>query len=410
MAGVTEITLPADCLTFIYWRSLMIKNSIRFAVPILLLVFLTGIALAVTPTVPTLKVGHVGHDHQIALYVAAEAGRDLEKQYGVYLKELKPQEAYELYDSGRLVANIIMVRVGGGAKMPAALEQGHIEVGLGGLGPIIKFVDKGSPIKVLAPLNNDGDALVLRKEFAASTWAEFIAAIKTARKPIRIGYKDPMANAYMIFIRALADAGIRYGQEPVGPDGKPVQVIMMNLQGEENTLPSLESGIADGVVVNEPSPSLIVHKRIGHRLANLSALPPEGKWKGHPCCVVAAGDAALKEKRPAIKSLLKAIAAGGDLIARDREKAFAAEAKWTKTPPEVGRKSIMNVSYVIRPDEKWVKGVDTWIEMMISSGQFQKNLKGKSPADIRAAMFDLTPMTEALSEMGLVHGKAGGKR
>lgn len=357
---------------------------------------LTGSAIA---AVPTLKVGHVGHDHHIALYVAAEAGRDLEKSYGVYLKELKPQEVYELYDNGRLAATLILVRVGGGAKMPAALEQGHIEVGLGGLGPIIKFVDKGSPIKVLAPLNNDGDALVLRNDVVASTWAEFAALAKNAGKPLRIGYKDPMANAYLIFIRAIAEAGLRYGQEPVGPDGRPVQVIMVNLQGEENALPSLESGIVDGVVVNEPSPSLIVHKKIGRRLANLSALPPEGRWQGHPCCVVAAGETALKEKRSAVVSLLKVIAAGGDLMARDREKAFAAEAKWTKTPPEVGRKSILNVSYVVRPDEKWLKGVDTWIEMMVSSGQFQKNLKGKSPAAIRAALFDLVPMTEALAEM-----------
>lgn len=366
---------------------------------ILLLGMVYGIEAAAEQDIPTLRVGHVGHDHQIALYVAAEAGKELEKRYGVYFKELKPQEVYELYDRGKLVANVHMIRVGGGAKMPAALEQGHIEVGLGGLGPVIKFVDKGSPIKVLAPLNNDGDALVLRNDFAASTWADFVKEVKASKKPLKIGYKDPMANAYMIFIRALTEEGIRFGQEPVDKDGRSVQIIMMNLQGEENALPSLEGGIVDGVVVNEPSPSIIVHKKVGKRLSNLSALPPEGKWKGHPCCVVVASDAALKEKRPVIKSLLKAIAAGGDLMAGDVEKGFAAEAKWTKTAPEVGRKSVMNVTYVIRPDEKWVKGVDNWIEMMLSSGQFQKNLMGKSPAEIRAAMFDLRMMTEALSEI-----------
>jgi NitT/TauT family transport system substrate-binding protein len=242
---------------------------------------------------------------------------------------------------------------------------------------------------------------VLKNDFVASTWADFVKEVKASKKPVKIGYKDPMANAYMIFIRALAEEGIRYGQEPVDKDGKPVQVIMMNLQGEENALPSLEGGIVDGVVVNEPSPSIIVHKKVGKRLSNLSALPPDGKWKGHPCCVVVASDAALNEKRPVIKSLLKAIAAGGDLMAGDMEKGFAAESKWTKTAPEVGRKSILNVTYVVRPDEKWVKGVDTWIDMMISSGQFQKNLKGKTPSEIRTAMFDISIMKEALSEMKL---------
>ncbi len=378
-------------------------------IAVLLLFAVTAMAAkgADEQDVPMIKVGHVGHDHQIALYVAAEAGSDLEKKYDVFLKELKPQEVYELHDRGRRVAIVHMVRVGGGAKMPAAIEQGHIEVGLGGLGPVIKFVDKGSQIKVLAPLNNDGDALVLRPDFVAASWADFVKLVKASKQPVRIGYKDPMANAYMIFIRALGAEGIRYGQEPVGTDGKPVQVVMMNIQGEENALPSLEGGVVDGVVVNEPSPSVIVHRKAGKRLANLSELPPEGRWKGHPCCIVAASETALKEKRPIVKALLKAIAAGGDLMAGDAEKAFAAESKWTKTAPEVGRKSIMNVTYVVTPDEQWVKGVDTWIDMMISSGQFQKNLKGKSPAEVRAAMFDLDLMREALGEMKFAADKSG---
>jgi NitT/TauT family transport system substrate-binding protein len=347
---------------------------------------------------PTLTVGHVGHDHQLALYVAAEAGKTLEKEYGVYLRELKPEEMYELFDGGKLAARVHLVRVGGGAKMPAALEQGHIEVGLGGLGPVVKFIDKGSPLKVLAPLNNDGDALVLRNEFKAASWAEFVNEVKQSPRPLKIGYKDPMANAYMIFARALTEEGIRFGQEPVAADGKPVQIITMNLQGDENTVPSMEGGIVDGVVANEPMPSILVHKKTGRKAADLSGLPPAGKWKDHPCCVVAAGDVALKTKREAVRSLLKVIAAGSDMIARDKAKTLAAEAKWTRTDPAVGEKSIMNVTYVSRADGAWLKAVDTWLDLMKSSNAFQRGLKDKSPADIRAIAFDLAPLEEALAE------------
>ncbi|MBI5102648.1 MAG: ABC transporter substrate-binding protein [Nitrospirae bacterium] len=354
---------------------------------------------------PSIKVGHVGHDHQLALYVAAQAGASLEKDYGVHLKELKPQEVYDLYEKGRLVARVILVRVGGGSKMPAALEQGHIEVGLGGLGPVAKFVDKGAPIKVLAPLNNDGDALIVRTGFKGSSWAEFIREVKVSNRPVRIGYKDPMANAYMILVRALSEEGIRFGQEPVGQDGKPVQVITVNLQGDENALPSLESGIVDAVVVNEPTPTVLVQKKAGHKAADLSDLPPKGRWKGHPCCVVAAADTAIRDKKEIIKVLLKVIASGADLMSKDVEKAIAAEAVWTKTAPETGRKSISHVSYVIRPDETWRRAVDTWLEMMTTSNQFQKNLKGKSIKEIDALLLDLGPMNEALSEMKIGPGK-----
>jgi len=351
--------------------------------------------------VPEITVGHVGHDHQLALYAAAEAGPALEKEYGVRFQELKPQEVYDLFDNGKLIARVHMIRVGGGAKMPAALEQGQIEVGLGGLGPVIKFIDKGSPIKVVAPLNDDGDSLVLRNKLKAASWAEFVSEVKASARPLRIGYKDPMANAYMIFTRALAEEGIRFGQEPQTAEGKSVQVITINLQGDENTLPSMEAGLVDGVVVNEPMPSILVHRKAGHRVADLSALPPAGKWKDHPCCVVAAADKALREKRTIIKSLLKAIAAGGDIIRRDHDKALAAEAKWTKTAPEVGAKSILNVTYVISADRSWLAAVDTWTGLMQASNALQKNLKGKSAGEIRSLAFDLAPLNEALAEMNL---------
>jgi NitT/TauT family transport system substrate-binding protein len=312
---------------------------------------------------------------------------------------LKSQEVYDLYDRGKLVGRIHLVRVGGGAKMPAALEQGHIEVGLGGLGPVVKFVDRGSPLKVLAPLNNDGDALVLRSGLKASDWAEFIRLVKTSPKPLRIGYKEPMANAYLIFSRALDEERIRHGQEPSAPDGRPVQVITVNLQGEENMLPSLESGIVDGVVANEPAPSVLIQKKVGTFVADLSDLPPQGKWKDHPCCVVAANDKALKEKRDIIKSFLKVVAAGADIIARDKEAALEAEAKWTRSAPEVGWRSISHVVYVSRAGEAWLRAVDTWLDMLSSSQSFQKELKDKSAFDIRSIAFDLAPLNEALAEM-----------
>jgi NitT/TauT family transport system substrate-binding protein len=376
-------------------------------VPMLFLVM----ALALVPappsagaedSLPMLKVGHVGHDHQLALYVAADAGRSLEKDYGVYLEPLKDQEVYDLWDGGRRVARLNMIRVGGGSKMPAALEQGHIEVGLGGLGPTVKFVDKGSPLKVLAPLNNDGDMLVVRKDFPAGNWKDFVVAVRASERPVRIGYKDPLSVAYLILVRALEAEGLTYGPDMVDSQGAVVNVVTVNLQGLDNSLPSMEGGIVDGVVVNEPTGSLLVYKGVGKAIADLSSLPPEGKWEGHPCCIVAARTDVIKEKRPIVVSLLKVIAAGGDLIAREPSRALAAEGRWTKTSPEVGKMSIPNVSYVIRPDAVWVSHVDTWVGLMGSAGQFQKVLKGMSDAEVRDTVLDLGPMNEALSGMKLL--------
>lgn len=382
----------------------MLGKTIAHALITAILV-LTPLGHALAGKLPVLRVGHVGHDHQIALYVAADEGKALEKDYGVYLEKLKDQEAYVMHDNGEAVAQVRIIRVGGGSKMPAALEQGHIEVGLGGLGPVAKFVDKGADMKVLAPLNNDGDALVLGSTMKAKSWDDFIKEIKASKRPIKIGYKAPMAVAYMILTRALEEEGISQGSEPFSPDGKQNKVITLNLQGLTNSLPSLESGIVDGVVVNEPMASLLEHKEAGRIVADLSTLPPRGKWEGHPCCVVAARGDSLKKKRGLIKSLLKAIAAGGDLIAKDKKKALRAESRWTRTKREVGRNSIANVDYVFAPDREWIRGVDTWIELMTTSGHFKKGLKDKSPEEVRAKVLDLRLMEEVLKEMGTGQNK-----
>lgn len=352
---------------------------------------------------PVLKVGHVGHDHQIALYVAADAGQSIEKDYGVYLKEVKPQEVYDLYEGGKPIARVLLIRVGGGGKMPAAMEQGSIEVGLGGLAPIVKFIDKGAQFKVIAPLNDDGDSLILGKSMKAKDWAGFVSEIKVSPKPVRIGYKDPLAVAYMILTRGLKEEGISYGTDPAGPDGRPVKVILVNLQELDQMLPSLESGIVDGLVANEPTPSMLVHKGVGRRVADLSSLPPKGKWEDHPCCVVAVTDEALKQKRGIIKALLKVIVAGGDIISRNQAKAIESELNWVHSTKEVATDSLSNVIFISRPAERWLSGVDTWLELMASSNQFSKNLKGKTPKEARSIIMDLGPLNEAVS--GLPEGK-----
>lgn len=355
-------------------------------------------AVAGADDAPVVRVGHVGHDHQLALYVALDAAKSLDKDYGVYVEELKPMEVYDLYDKGKKVARIHLVLVTGGSGMPAALDQGHIEVGLGGLGPVAKFVDKGARVKVLAPLNNDGDALMLRRDFPANDWDEFVKYAKTSPKPVRIGYKDPMAVAYMIFDRGLKEEGISHGVEPTDKDGHPVQVIMVNLQDLASTLPAMENNVVDGAVVNEPMGAILEHKGAGKRAADLSKLPPKGKWENHPCCVVAATEDAISGKRPQVKALLKLIAAGADLMKKDINAAYQAEARWTRVNPEVGKMSIANVTYVGRPDKQWLKGVDTWLDLMTSSGYFNKNLKDKSSGEIRKLLLDMSPMEEAVSD------------
>ena len=122
----------------------------------------------------TLTVGHVGHDHHLALYVAALDR--FRKDYGLGLREVKAREVYDLVESGQAVARLRLVKVGGGSRMPAAMSRGEIEIGLGGTLPVAKFADGGQPFKIICPLQADGDMLVMQANSPVTDWASFVAA------------------------------------------------------------------------------------------------------------------------------------------------------------------------------------------------------------------------------------------
>ena len=155
---------------------------------------------AETPVAPiSLKVGHVGHDHHTALFVALDNASEYARQSGINVKVIEDRKFYELLDQGKKVADLEIMKVGGASKMPTALSQDVIEVGFGGVAPVLASTDSGAPVKLISPLHYKGDMFVVRPEFPAKNWKEFVAAAKAAQKPLRIGYKNPKAVAKLVF-------------------------------------------------------------------------------------------------------------------------------------------------------------------------------------------------------------------
>ncbi|MCK5114582.1 MAG: ABC transporter substrate-binding protein, partial [Phycisphaerae bacterium] len=185
-----------------------------------------------------LTVGHVGHDHQLALFVAALEGERFKKASLPYLKEVKPREVYELIENGKKLALLRFVKVGGGSRMPAAMTRGELDIGLGGVAAVAKFADKGQPFKIICPLQTDGDMLVMRTGSEINDWDSFVAAAKNGKRPLKIGYKAPTAVAKLVFVGALKSAGIPFSQNPAD---KNARVVLINMMSEKSPLPLLES-------------------------------------------------------------------------------------------------------------------------------------------------------------------------
>ncbi len=345
------------------------------------------------PGIPTLTIGHVGHDHQIALGLAAMEPEFMQETCGVHLKELKSREVYRLMAGDKPMAEFLVKVVGGGSRMPTAMSQGKIDIGFGGIPAVIFSVDQGNRAKILCPLNVDGDMLLVRPDFPAKDWNEFVEAVKNSPESVKIGYKAPVAVAKLIFMKGCEAAGIAC--VAAGRAG-PGQVELVNLQGGGNIIPSLEAKAVHGAVINEPFGSLAVHKKTARIVCLLSDLPPEGMWKSHPCCCICATAETIEKHRDVLIALVKMMKAATERINADKVKAAEIAAEWTKKPLEVERMSVPNIVYIVVPGEAYKTGLDRWFEMMNALNKFTGTLEGLSREEAFDRVHDLSIIEEVM--------------
>lgn len=344
---------------------------------------------------PTLRIGHVGHDHQLALYVAALESESRKDAWGLHLRALKPKEVYELVMKDRPIARLHFIQTEGGAGMPAAMSRGEFEVGLGSTIAVAKLADAGQPLKIISPLQTDGDQLVLRKGLPIEDWASFVSAAKAGAKPLRIGYKEPMAVAKMVFERALKAENVSYSH-----DHRPgVGVVLVNFGSEKSPLPLLENGALDGFVMNQPGTAIAVHKGLAKAITDLRNLPPKGKWINHPCCCVAATSKAIQTRGESIKALLKLLLLSTQLIHENQALAIDCAQRWTKNPPAVEAQSVPTVTYLAQPTESWIAGMKTWLEMMEDVQFFKGKYHQISPDEFVHDLCDLDLCRAAIREL-----------
>ncbi|MBN2181059.1 MAG: ABC transporter substrate-binding protein [Sedimentisphaerales bacterium] len=347
-------------------------------------------------TIPvTINVGHVGHDHHTTLFVALDNAEQFSKESGINVKTIEEFKFYELFDKGQKIADMKIVKVGGGSKMPTALAQNVIEVGFGGVAPVLACVDSGAPVKLISPLHYKGDMFVVKPDFKAKTWEEFVAMAKAAEKPIRIGYKDPVAVAKIVFEEALKHEGITFGGDLSQQD---LKVHMINVQGGGKLNVALSGDLVDGYVGNNPFPAIAVEKGIGRIICDLEELPP-GTFRNHPCCCIAANSQIMKEKSEAIIDLLVLFLQATETINKDTDIAVASVVKWIGTSEQVEKMSIPTSGYSMEPSKLWNETMNQWIKAMDGMEIFKDKLQGLTPEQVAEAAYDLSLLEQARKKL-----------
>jgi len=342
-----------------------------------------------TPT--DIKVGHVGHDHHIALFVALDNAPQYAGESGINVKVVKDYKFYELFDKDKKIADVEIVKVGGGSKMPTALAQGIIDIGFGGVAPVLASYDSGAPVKLISPLHSKGDMFVVGHDSEINSWDDFVRIAKNTKKPLRIGYKNPVAVAKIVFEEALKHEGITFSGDLSQTH---VRVHMINVKGGGKLNVALSGSLIDGYVGNNPFPAIAVEKGIGGIICDLEELPP-GTFRNHPCCCIAANTNAIEEKSEAVIDLLVLFLQANESINSDLNKAVASATRWIGTSETVEKMSIPTSGYSMESTEQWHQTMEKWTQAMNGLDIFTGKLKAADYQQVTSIAYDLTLLHKA---------------
>lgn len=321
---------------------------------------------------PTVRIGHAPHDHHATLYIAAAKQEYFDKICGIYLKEISYKKDYQLFSGDRLLANVKISSGTGGINLVRKLDENLLDISFGGVPAMIDLIDKGSNIKIIAPVMTEGAALVVKSSIPVNSWSDFTDYARQLQRPVRIGYKVDRSVQNLIFESALREEKLSFSRD-INDENS--EVVVINLHGPKNLLPSLEADIIDGYVVMQPYPALAEYSRAGKIAVMLSDLPPKGQWHDHPCCALAAGEDFISKHAAVTEALVELFMYAGDYIKANPQESAHIVADWLDMPDTVEELSLPTISFLNNYNLSWDNGVHLWIKSLIGSGLVKGRVK-----------------------------------
>lgn len=163
-----------------------------------------------------ISVGYLKSDlHSAGLLVAIKKWQYMSDTYGIALKpqdvtQAKP-EVCDLIVNGQKVAEVKLVAADAGPQLMQLEGTSSVQMGYAGVPPAIGAIDKGMPIKVLHPINNEGSGLVAAASSPAGDWKSFIGWAQqrsAAGNPLKIAAPSKGSIQDVMLRFALKDSGV----------------------------------------------------------------------------------------------------------------------------------------------------------------------------------------------------------
>jgi NitT/TauT family transport system substrate-binding protein len=232
----------------------------------------------------------------------------------------------------------------------------------------------------------EGAGLIVDKNLPVNTWDEFLDYVRSREQPLRIGYKIETSVQNLIFEQALMETGIPFS---ASPDDSAAKIRLVNLHGAKNLIPAMENELIDGFVIMQPFLALAQTRGSGKLIALLRDLPPEHKWRGHPCCALAANDAFVQSHGLVAEAMTSLMLRANRFIVENPEESARQIAHWLGLPAEVEAESLPTIKFTAELDKNWDNGIDFWIESMIEGGLLKGKIKDAYTAGgVRGLIYD----------------------
>jgi NitT/TauT family transport system substrate-binding protein len=228
-------------------------------------------------------------------------------------------------DKGFFEAEGVKVEVAGifkaGPELMSAFAAGALDMGYVGVAPATTAVaNKTAKVVVLAQVNTEGSALVVKKDGKIQAVSELVG--KSAVVPGHSTVQD------FLFRKALLKFKIQ-----------PDQVKIMVLKPPE-MIGALRTDQIDAFIAWEPYPAKAMTSEVGRVIASSRDI-----WKDHPCCVLAADEKFLESQPEKAKSIVRGHVKAIEFIRQHREEAIKIGIKYTGMDEPSIRLAMDNVNY-----------------------------------------------------------------
>jgi len=152
-------------------------------------------------------------DHA-ALFVVVKDWQYFNDTYGITLKPedltASRPDKVDLLVNGTKVAEITLVSAAAGPQLMQLAATNGIQASFVGVPPALASIDKGNPIVILMPIDNEGSGLVVRSDAPVQDWKSFTdwAAQQSALgKPVKIAVPSKGSIQDIMLRYALEDSG-----------------------------------------------------------------------------------------------------------------------------------------------------------------------------------------------------------